>query len=36
MTQEQLKRLYELLDTQNSWGKNQIKTLILEVIAGLK
>ena len=36
MTPEQLKRFYEILETQNSWGKNQIKTMLLEVIAGLK
>ncbi len=36
MTPEQLKRFYEILETQNSWGKNQIKTMLLEVIAGIK
>jgi len=36
MTKEQLKLLYKELDKQNSWGKNQIKQLILEIIAGIK
>ena len=36
MTPEQLKRFYEILELQNSWGKNQIKTMLLEVIAGLR
>jgi hypothetical protein len=36
MTQEQLKKFYEILETQNSWGKNQIKQMLLEVIAGLR
>ena len=36
MTQEQLERFYKILETQNSWGKNQIKTVLLEVIAGIR
>ena len=36
MTQEQLERFYKILDTQNSWGKKQIKTMLLEVIAGIR
>jgi hypothetical protein len=36
MTQEQLKKFYEILETQNSWGKNQIKEMLLEVIAGVR
>jgi hypothetical protein len=36
MNQEQLKKFYEELEKQNSWGKNQIKTMLLEVIAGLR
>ena len=36
MTQEQLERFYAILETQNSWGKNQIKTVLLEVIAGIR
>ena len=31
MTQEQLRLFYELLETKNSWGKNEIKKLLLEV-----
>lgn len=26
----------EQLETKNSWGKNEVKTLLLEVIAGIK
>ena len=36
MSQEQLERFYKHLETKNSWGKNEIKTLLLEVIANLK
>lgn len=36
MTQEQLETFYKLLETKNSWGKNEVKTLLLEVIAGIK
>jgi hypothetical protein len=36
MTPEQLKRFYEILETQNSWGKNQVKQMLLEVIAGIR
>lgn len=36
MTETQLKKFYEELEKQNSWGKNQIKTMLLEVIAGLR
>lgn len=35
MTKEQLKLFYEILETQNSWGKNQIKTLLLEIVSGI-
>ena len=35
MTQEQLKLFYELLETKNSWGKNEIKKLLLEVTSGI-
>ena len=35
MTKEQLAKLLEMLDNKNSWGKNEVKTLILEVAAGL-
>jgi hypothetical protein len=36
MTTEQLKRFYAVLDTKNSWGKNEIKQVLLEVIAGVR
>jgi hypothetical protein len=35
MTTEQLKLFYELLETKNSWGKNEIKKLLLEVTSGI-
>lgn len=35
MTQEQLKTLLTELAKKNSWGKNEIKDLILNVIAGI-
>ena len=34
MTKAQLALLYEILDTKNNWGKNEVKTLILEIAAG--
>jgi len=36
MTQEQLKLFYEILETKNSWGKNEIKTLLLEIASGIR
>lgn len=36
MTQEQLEIFYKTLDTKNSWGKNEVKQMLLEVIAGIK
>ena len=36
MNPEQLKKFYEELEKQPTWGKNQIKTMLLEVIAGLR
>lgn len=36
MTQDQLNTFYAILDTKNSWGKNEVKTLLLEVIAGIR
>jgi len=35
MTQEQMKLFYELLNTKNSWGKNEIRKLLLEVVSGV-
>ena len=36
MTQEQLNLFYRILETKNSWGKNEIKTVLLEVTAGIR
>lgn len=36
MTQEQLKLFYAILETKNSWGKNEIKQLLLEIVAGIR
>ena len=36
MTQEQLDLFYKILETKNSWGKNEIKQMLLEVIAGIR
>ena len=36
MTTEQLKLFYEILETKNSWGKNEIKTILLEISSGIR
>lgn len=36
MTQAQLKLLYEILETKNSWGKNEIKQFLLEIASGIR
>lgn len=36
MTQDQLKLFYRILETKNSWGKNEIKTLLLEICSGIR
>lgn len=36
MTKEQLKLFYDILETKNSWGKKEIKTLVLEISAGIR
>lgn len=36
MTPEQLKLFYEILDTKNSWGKNEVRTLLLEITSGIR
>ena len=36
MTQEQLNLFYKILETKNSWGKNEVKQLLLEIIAGIR
>lgn len=35
MTPDQLKLFYKVLETKNSWGKNEIKKVMLEIIAGV-
>lgn len=35
MTQEQLKLFYQVLETKNSWGKNEIKKVLLEIASGV-
>lgn len=36
MTQDQLKLFYAILETKNSWGKNEIRQVLLEIIAGIR
>ena len=36
MTQQQLNLFYEILNTNNSWGKNEIRQVLLEIIAGIR
>ena len=36
MTAEQLKLFYQILETNNSWGKNEIRQVLLEVAAGIR
>ena len=36
MTQDQLQLFYTILETKNSWGKNEIKTVLLEVASGIR
>lgn len=36
MSAEQLKLFYQILDTKNSWGKNEIKQVLLEVASGIR
>ena len=36
MTTDQLKLFYAILDTKNSWGKNEIRQVLLEVASGLR
>ncbi len=35
MTQEQLKLFLQEIEKQNSWGKNQLKDLLLDILAGV-
>lgn len=36
MTSKQLKLFYAILETKNSWGKNEIRTVLLEIVAGIR
>jgi len=36
MTTEQLKLFYAILETKNSWGKNELKQMLLEVVSGIR
>jgi hypothetical protein len=36
MTTEQLKLFYSILETKNSWGKNEIRQILLEVVSGIR
>ena len=36
MAQDQLKLFYTILETKNSWGKNEIRQVLLEIIAGIR
>ena len=36
MNQEQLNLFYQILNTKNSWGKNEIRQVLLEIIAGIR
>lgn len=36
MNKEQLKLFYEILETKNSWGKNEIKKVLLEIVSGIR
>ena len=36
MTKEQLQLFYAILETKNSCGKNEIKTVLLEVVSGIR
>lgn len=35
MNKEELGKLLEEIEKKNSWGKNELKGLILKIIAGL-
>lgn len=36
MDKEMLQALLREIEKKNSWGKNELKQLILEIIAGIK
>jgi hypothetical protein len=35
MRPEQLQQFYQVLNTKNSWGKNEIRQVLLEIVAGV-
>ena len=36
MTQEQLNLFYQILNSKNSWGKNEIRQVLLEIVSGIR
>lgn len=36
MSTEQLQLFYKILETKNSWGKNEIRQVLLEVVSGIR
>ena len=36
MTTEQLKLFYQILETKNSWDKNELRLVLLEVASGIR
>jgi len=36
MSKEELAKLLEAIEKKNSWGKNELKNLILKIIAGIE
>lgn len=36
MTTDELKLFYSILETKNSWGKNEIRQVLLEVVSGIR
>lgn len=36
MTQTQLNLFYEILNSKNSWGKNEIRQVLLEIVSGIR
>ena len=36
MSQEQLTLFYKILETKTSWGKNEIRQVLLEIVAGIR
>jgi hypothetical protein len=35
VTKEELVKLLKTIETKNSWGKNELKEVILKIIAGM-